>query len=317
MLFSCPKWGFNHHPHGFKLMVWSTSLKWFLMLGKKDSEGLLGKLLDQIQLKPKIVPVKSGYIGNPHQMAKQSIMHYLAPMHKCFRKLPACGGAVPAAEYPHTKNTRWEPNFKLNRILGSLHQCYFAILQWICIMCLFGDCLFLAKPALTLRGAGGIRHYLVAQLQNSLGPNKYTLSVCGLLRRIKGHDEHWDFRILGFVKDYELWRKLDTFALLESKTFIFRIPEQPQRHSYFVSVETDLIHGEVYVFGDYPTRCTGSFSPFLTVAMWWPCDGHTRGSPSGQNCSLLEPGNLLDDNYMGVSENSGTPKSSILMGFPW
>lgn len=58
------------------------------MLGKKDSESLLGKLLDQIQLKPKIAPVKSGYIGNPHQMAKQSIMHYLAPMHKCLENCP-------------------------------------------------------------------------------------------------------------------------------------------------------------------------------------------------------------------------------------
>lgn len=139
----------------------------------------------------------------------------------CISASKVAYGAAPAAEYPHTKNTRWEPNFKLNRILGSLHQCYFAILQSICITWLFGDCLFLAKPALALRGAGGIRHYLVAQLQNSLGPNKYTLSICGLLRRIKGHDEHWDFRILGFVKDYELWRTLDTFALQRNLRLLF------------------------------------------------------------------------------------------------
>lgn len=140
----------------------------------------------------------------------------------CISASKVAYGAAPAAEYPHTKNTRWEPNFKLNRILGSLHQCYVAILQWICIIWLFGDCLFLAKPALALRGAGGIRHYLVTQLQNSLGPNKYTLSVCGLLRRIKGHDEHWDFWILGFVVwTYELWRTLDTFALQRNLRLLF------------------------------------------------------------------------------------------------
>lgn len=137
----------------------------------------------------------------------------------CISASKVAYGAVPAAEYPHTPRTH-DGNPTSNSI-ESLAVFTSVTLQWICIIWLFGDCLLLAKPALALRGAGGIRHYLVAQLQNSLGPNKYTLSVCGLLRRIKGHDEHWDFRILGFVKDYEFWRKLDTFALQRNLRLLF------------------------------------------------------------------------------------------------
>ena len=227
----------------------------------------------------------------------------------CISASKVAYGAAAAAEYPHTKNTRWEPNFKLNRILGSLHQCYFAILQWICIMWLFGDCLFLAKPALALRGAGGIRHYLVAQLQNSLVPNKYTLSICGLLRRIKGHDEHWGLGSWG------LWRTMNfdgnwlLFCCWNLRLLFFEFLRNPKGTPILCWLKLTWSMVKYMCLVTTLPDCRGSFSPFLTVAMWWPCDFHSWKSFRTRICFLLEPGNLSRWQLYGCFQKIGVPQN--------
>ena len=110
----------------------------------------MGKLLDQI-LPTENCPCKKCGVSREslaHGQTNlvlnfnQSIMNYPAPMYKCFKCFgmqPAAYGAAPAAKYPHTKNTRWEPNFKVNRILGNLHQSYFSNLQCVSIIWLFNN----------------------------------------------------------------------------------------------------------------------------------------------------------------------------------
>lgn len=215
-------------------------------------------------------------------MAKQSIMHYLAPMHKCLGNCPhvvyfrfqscvrSCSGSRISTHQEHTMGTQlqtqsnpWQSSPVLRR--NSSMNLYHMVIWWLFVSC--KTCFGLARS----RRHSPLLGDTAAKL---IGP-KQIHPFC--LRAFeKNQGTWWTLRLLDLgVCGLDLWTLTDIgyfCVATESKTFIFRIPEQPQRRSYFVLVETDLIHGEVYVLGDYPTRCTGSFSPFLTVAMWWPCE---------------------------------------------